>query len=989
MSSQIKVVKAYGIAHRDEKKSRTVLYSASMHPRRPIMATGGIDAHVRIWNLCPDKSTAECGTELLSSLSLHNGAVLCVRFSPDGQYLASSSDGDNVVIIWEQQQMDSQQLSSSSFKVFGSDEVNQEQWRCRIRLNKHISDVVDLAWSPPQQSQHQLSSSSNPQSGGKSQYLASCGLDGKVIVYDTEVWSTVKVINGHSNFVKGVCWDPTGSLLCSFSDDGSGAVWNAIGGQFELVRRIKEPFKRGFSNGFFRRGAWSPDGQNLAMVQANDQSGLINSVSVSKRSIKNVNGQQVPQFEEEASLIGHTSASECCAFNPWLFKSHKQKSKSSNSDDGHWLLAIGSQDGSVSFWQSNRSRASLVLNNLYESCGIYDIGWCSDGSVCYCVGADGVITFILLSTNAQHQSQVRKDSLNFNMFLTRQNAMESDNQSFSRIVQTIPSSLGLVTPFGIIAEQALIQRKIEQFEGFAEQQSKEADMKDLALQEFPHLAAQQGALVDDSTPKMGGTAQQGDITLGGASLPQITKLDRLQMILDGGSAAQTSNRLDLQFPSINNHQQQHPTTAFQKMSRVKPSQSSSQAVNVLSMQKMTVTKDGKKRVQPFVVSSPQQNKYPQNFNQIQQQSSTVQSSNHSAVIIKRVVADSPLNLQPVKLVGKLKIEFIYNITGQTRSIEVQQLQMRGVSKLQYQAEDILHSWSDYIPQPVLVVTTSDDMLVACLTDCTIIVWSHGGRRLLPVIKCDSQVHQCAFAGKYHVWFISVKGALWVWNIKRAQCIMDGISLSSIIKKSNTVDKSNYEILQVIHVDVAQNERVSVHLSDFTVMIYDYSLHCWTAVLASNDFQKILEEPVVIPKKQPLDVFKNAVDSLNQIQKSSVYRSNDIRLSAQLQQAECLLNSCRLNSDCAGYNKALLQYANTLSQAGDMAIARTQELIDDLLSNDLAFDGELDGAEALKHIFPILAKNYKLQPIVQMNIARIENQQRLSDTQSFVTANQAQ
>lgn len=32
----------------------------------------------------------------------HVGAVLCVRWSSgDGRYLASSSDNDNVIIIWE------------------------------------------------------------------------------------------------------------------------------------------------------------------------------------------------------------------------------------------------------------------------------------------------------------------------------------------------------------------------------------------------------------------------------------------------------------------------------------------------------------------------------------------------------------------------------------------------------------------------------------------------------------------------------------------------------------------------------------------------------------------------------------------------------------------------------------------------------------------------------------------------------------------------
>lgn len=59
--------------------------------------SGGLDTKIRIYSLVQGNSEIE----LLSTLSLHNGAVLCVRFSHDGKYLASGSDGDNVVILWE------------------------------------------------------------------------------------------------------------------------------------------------------------------------------------------------------------------------------------------------------------------------------------------------------------------------------------------------------------------------------------------------------------------------------------------------------------------------------------------------------------------------------------------------------------------------------------------------------------------------------------------------------------------------------------------------------------------------------------------------------------------------------------------------------------------------------------------------------------------------------------------------------------------------
>lgn len=58
--------------------------------------------------------------------------------------------------------------------VFGSSEVNYESWRAVKYLRGHDSDVQDLAWSKD------------------NQYLASCGVDGFVIVWDGSTFGKKK-----------------------------------------------------------------------------------------------------------------------------------------------------------------------------------------------------------------------------------------------------------------------------------------------------------------------------------------------------------------------------------------------------------------------------------------------------------------------------------------------------------------------------------------------------------------------------------------------------------------------------------------------------------------------------------------------------------------------------------------------------------------------------------------------------------------------------
>ncbi len=90
------------VTHSNQKQKKTPVYSLSVHPTLPKLATGGQDCKIKVWNLQAIRSAAveqSQDPKLLSTLSLHNGAVLCVRWSPDGNFLASGSD-DTKVVIW-------------------------------------------------------------------------------------------------------------------------------------------------------------------------------------------------------------------------------------------------------------------------------------------------------------------------------------------------------------------------------------------------------------------------------------------------------------------------------------------------------------------------------------------------------------------------------------------------------------------------------------------------------------------------------------------------------------------------------------------------------------------------------------------------------------------------------------------------------------------------------------------------------------------------
>ena len=83
---------------------RVSIFSCHVHTDGSRIATGGLDAKVRIWSTKPILNhAAELSgrpPKSLSTLSMHTGPVLVVRWAHSGRWLASGSD-DEIVMIWD------------------------------------------------------------------------------------------------------------------------------------------------------------------------------------------------------------------------------------------------------------------------------------------------------------------------------------------------------------------------------------------------------------------------------------------------------------------------------------------------------------------------------------------------------------------------------------------------------------------------------------------------------------------------------------------------------------------------------------------------------------------------------------------------------------------------------------------------------------------------------------------------------------------------
>ncbi|KAJ3132949.1 HIR complex subunit [Physocladia obscura] len=310
------------------------------------------------------------GDRLVSTLSLHSGAVLCLRWSPTGRWLASGAD-DTRVIVWHQ---DNMALSSSTSTPAC------ETWRALRVLFGHESDVSDLAWSP------------------NGAYLASCSLDSSVLIWDASSGSFDKlkhIKNAHNGFVKGLAWDPVGSFLATQSDDKTLRVWRTS--DWVVEHEISAPFAQSSSSTFFRRLSWSPDGS--CIVAANGENANMPIAPVINRD---------DNWSCDVSLIGHQLPIEVVCFNPLTFEIEiPDPDAAENTQEGERVAtkkvissvcAIAGQDCGISIWWTARPFAAASVLDVFNHT-VLDLSWSSDGFTLYACSYDGSVVALTFSKN--------------------------------------------------------------------------------------------------------------------------------------------------------------------------------------------------------------------------------------------------------------------------------------------------------------------------------------------------------------------------------------------------------------------------------------------------------------------------------------------------------------------------------------------------------------------------------------------------------------
>ncbi len=204
---------------------------------------------------------AATGRELIK-LEGHEASVTSVSFSPDGQRIATGSE-DYTARIWDvatgrellKLEGHDASVTSVSFSPDGqriataSDDKTARIWNAAtgrelLKLNGHDASVTSVSFSPD------------------GQRIATGSEDYTARIWDAATGRELLKLDGHENSVSSVSFSPDGQRIATGSLDNTARIWDAATG--------RELLKFDGHEGYVTSVSFSPDGQRIATGGSDD-----------------------------------------------------------------------------------------------------------------------------------------------------------------------------------------------------------------------------------------------------------------------------------------------------------------------------------------------------------------------------------------------------------------------------------------------------------------------------------------------------------------------------------------------------------------------------------------------------------------------------------------------------------------------------------------------------------------------------------------------
>jgi protein HIRA/HIR1 len=225
-----------------------------------------------------------------------------------------------------------------------------------------------------------------------SSLLVSVGLDSKVVVWSGHTFEKLKTLAVHQSHVKGITFDPANKFFATASDDRTIKI-------FRFTPPAPNATQHDMANNFvlettinapFKSSPLTTYFRRCSWSPDGNHIAAANAVNGPVSSVAII---ERSRWDSEINLIGHEGPTEVCMFSPRLF--HTQK-PTGNETNGHTasglvtVIASAGQDKTLSIWNTNTSRPVVILQDLANK-SISDLAWTPDGQTLFACSLDGAI----------------------------------------------------------------------------------------------------------------------------------------------------------------------------------------------------------------------------------------------------------------------------------------------------------------------------------------------------------------------------------------------------------------------------------------------------------------------------------------------------------------------------------------------------------------------------------------------------------------------
>lgn len=223
--------------------------------------------------------------------------------------------------------------------------------------------------------------------------LVSVGLDSKIVIWSGHTFEKLKVLSGHQSHVKGITFDPANKFFATASDDRTIKI-------FRFTSPAPNATQHDMVNNFqlettisapFKSSPLTTYFRRCSWSPDGNHIAAANAVNGPVSSVAII---ERSRWDSEINLIGHEGPTEVCMFSPRLFHTENPAESGTSNGQGSGALvtviASAGQDKTLSIWNTNSSRPVVILQDLAAK-SISDLAWTPEGQTLFAASLDGSI----------------------------------------------------------------------------------------------------------------------------------------------------------------------------------------------------------------------------------------------------------------------------------------------------------------------------------------------------------------------------------------------------------------------------------------------------------------------------------------------------------------------------------------------------------------------------------------------------------------------